>query len=161
MQFSERRSKVLPLWRSRPIRQNMLGLPRWKAAWQERIWVDTVLTMEYCVHSGLPSSREIRSYWRESSEGPRKWLRDWSVSTLRKGWESSGKGGPEKLWSSHLENLSPRKYSETVWMWSWPSALGDPAWAGALDPMISRGLLQPKPFYGEKSFPFLIFLMVF
>ena len=36
---------------------------------------------------GLPSIRETWACWRESSEGPRRWLRDWSISHTRKGWE--------------------------------------------------------------------------
>lgn len=38
--------------------------------------------------SGLPSTRETRSYWRHSNKGPQKWLRYWSISPIKKGWES-------------------------------------------------------------------------
>ena len=36
--------------------------------------------------SGLPSSRKMRSYWRESSGGLRGWWGDWSISPTRRGW---------------------------------------------------------------------------
>ena len=38
--------------------------------------------------SGLPSTREAWVYWTESSEGTQRWLRDWSISLMRKGWGS-------------------------------------------------------------------------
>jgi len=36
--------------------------------------------------SGLPSSRKMRSYWRESSGGLWGWGGDWSISPTRRGW---------------------------------------------------------------------------
>ena len=38
--------------------------------------------------AGLPSTTETQTYWRQSSEGPWRWLRDRSTSFMRKGWES-------------------------------------------------------------------------
>jgi len=38
--------------------------------------------------SGLPSSRKMRSYWKESSGGLRGWWGDWNNSPMRKGWGS-------------------------------------------------------------------------
>ena len=38
--------------------------------------------------SGLPTSRKMRSCWRETSGGLRGWLGDWSISPTRKGWGS-------------------------------------------------------------------------
>ena len=38
--------------------------------------------------SGLPTSRKMRSCWRESSEGLQRWWGDWSVCPMRKGWGS-------------------------------------------------------------------------
>ena len=38
--------------------------------------------------SGLPSSRKMRSYWRESNGGLRGWWGDWSISSRRRGWGS-------------------------------------------------------------------------
>ena len=38
--------------------------------------------------SGLPSSRKMRNYWRESGGGLRGWWGDWSISPVRKGWGS-------------------------------------------------------------------------
>ena len=40
--------------------------------------------------SGLPSSRKMSSYWRESSRGLWGWWGDWSMSPVRKDWGSSG-----------------------------------------------------------------------
>ena len=36
--------------------------------------------------SGFPSSRKLKSYWRESSGGLRGWWGDWSISPTRRGW---------------------------------------------------------------------------
>ena len=38
--------------------------------------------------SGLPTSRKMRSYWRESSGGLQGWWGDWNVSPMRRGWGS-------------------------------------------------------------------------
>ena len=38
--------------------------------------------------SGLPSSRKMKSYWRESSGGLPGWWGDWSISPMRRGWGS-------------------------------------------------------------------------
>ena len=38
--------------------------------------------------AGLPSSRKMRSYWRESSRGLQGWRGDWSIPPTRKGWGS-------------------------------------------------------------------------
>ena len=38
--------------------------------------------------SGLPSTRQMWTYWRESREEPLRRLRDWSICPMRKGWES-------------------------------------------------------------------------
>jgi len=38
--------------------------------------------------SGLSSTRQIWSYWIESSEGPVRRLRDWSIFPIRHGWDS-------------------------------------------------------------------------
>lgn len=64
-----------------------------KALWicaHKRVW-------SIVSSSGLLRTREMWSYWGESSEGPLKWLRDWSVSIFsqkhpfkRKTWESEG-----------------------------------------------------------------------
>jgi len=37
--------------------------------------------------SGLPTTGKTWAYWRESSKGPLRW-RDWSISAMKKGWES-------------------------------------------------------------------------
>ena len=36
--------------------------------------------------SGLPSSRKMKSYWRDSSGGLRGWWGDWNISPTRRGW---------------------------------------------------------------------------
>ena len=46
------------------------------------------LSLEYCSSSGLVSTRETWTYWRESNKGPPRWWRDWSTSPVRRGWES-------------------------------------------------------------------------
>jgi len=38
--------------------------------------------------SGPPSSRKMKSYWRESSTGLQGWWGDWSISPTRRGWGS-------------------------------------------------------------------------
>lgn len=38
--------------------------------------------------SGLPSTRETQSYWRESSSGPLNCWRHWNISSMRKDWGS-------------------------------------------------------------------------
>lgn len=38
--------------------------------------------------SGLPSTRESWTYWKESGKGPQRWWREWSISCIRKGWKS-------------------------------------------------------------------------
>lgn len=38
--------------------------------------------------SELPISKETWMYWRELSEGLWRWLRDWSIFPMRKGWEN-------------------------------------------------------------------------
>lgn len=43
----------------------------------------------------LPSAREMWTYWREFNKGPQRWLRDQSISHMRKGcesWDSSAWG---------------------------------------------------------------------
>ena len=52
------------------------ALPWWGLIW------NTVTS------SGLPTSRKMRSYWRESSGGLRGWWGDWSICPMRKGWGS-------------------------------------------------------------------------
>ena len=37
--------------------------------------------------SGQLCAREAGSYWRQFSKRPQKWLRDWIISPMRKGWE--------------------------------------------------------------------------
>lgn len=50
--------------------------------------------------SELPSMREMWSYWRESSQVPLRWWRDWSLSPGRKGWERwTIQPGDEKAWA--------------------------------------------------------------
>jgi len=39
--------------------------------------------VEYCIR--FPTSRKMRSYWRESSGGLRGWSGDWSICPTRKG----------------------------------------------------------------------------
>jgi len=68
------------LWRVWPAGRERFSfpstLPQWGCIWS------TVSS------SGLPTSRKMRNYWRESSGGIRGWLRDWSISPMRKGWGS-------------------------------------------------------------------------
>lgn len=61
------------------------GQGRWSCSSTQCCWVHT-WSAGSC--SGLSKTREMLSYWRESSAGPRKWLRNWSVSPNRKSWDS-------------------------------------------------------------------------
>ena len=56
----------------------------WSAYWRHCMFA----TLHVMFSSGLPSTREIERYWRESSEGPLRQWRDWNISYIRKGWES-------------------------------------------------------------------------
>jgi len=48
-----------------------------------------ISTGEAAVSSpGLPSTRETWTYWRESSKGPLRPIRDWNISPMRRGGES-------------------------------------------------------------------------
>lgn len=38
--------------------------------------------------SSLPTSKKTRNCWRETSEGQKRWLGNWRISFLRKGWET-------------------------------------------------------------------------
>jgi len=38
--------------------------------------------------SGLPSTKETQAKWRESNKGVQEWWRDWTISPVRKAWES-------------------------------------------------------------------------
>ena len=40
----------------------------------------------WVIRSWLPSSRKMKSYWRESSGGLQGWWGDWSISPTRRGW---------------------------------------------------------------------------
>ena len=51
-------------------------LPEWGPIWS------TVSS------AGLPCSRKVRNYWRESSGGLWGWGGDWSISPTRRGWGS-------------------------------------------------------------------------
>jgi len=46
--------------------------------WWMDLWSNS-FTSGKEISSGLPSSRKMRSYWRESSGGLRGWWGDWSI----------------------------------------------------------------------------------
>ena len=83
----------VPLWQRQPaVSWGTLeealpgGWGRWSFLCSLHWWGHTWSTVSSL---GLPSTSEIWSYWRESSKGPWRWLRDWSISPMRKGRESS------------------------------------------------------------------------
>ena len=55
--------------------------------WWMDLWSNS-FTSGKEISSGLPSSRKMRSYWRESSGGLRGWGGDWSICPVRKAWGS-------------------------------------------------------------------------
>lgn len=44
--------------------------------------------LECCASSGLRSTRDVWTLWRESNDGQIRWWRDWSMSPMRKSWEN-------------------------------------------------------------------------
>lgn len=63
------------------LREEILTLCSSTEHWQDYIWSDVS-------SAGLPTGREIWTYWRESSKGPQIQLRDWRIFHMRKGWKS-------------------------------------------------------------------------
>ena len=37
---------------------------------------------------GVPGARDMWRYWKQYSKGSRRWLKDWNIPDIRKGWES-------------------------------------------------------------------------
>jgi len=72
--------------------------------------------------SGLPSTREPWTYWRQSSEGQWRWLRDWNISPMKNDWESwdcsawrrEGSGGILAMytntWSEAAKKMEPGSF---------------------------------------------------
>ena len=65
--------------------------------------------------SGLPSTREAWTYWRESNEGPQWWWRDWRTSHKRKGWERWDCSawrieGSGKIWRENARRIEPSSF---------------------------------------------------
>lgn len=50
--------------------------------------------------SDLPRVREMWSYWREASKESLRWLRDWSLSCMRKDWRE---------WAAQSEKKAQRE----------------------------------------------------
>jgi len=63
-----------------PIDQGMWSSPSTLARWHY-IWSPMS-------SSGDPSSGKARNFWRESGRGLQRWRVAWSISHMRKGWES-------------------------------------------------------------------------
>jgi len=58
---------------------------RWSFPCIQHWWSHTWSTVS---SSGLLGTSEVWAYWRESRGGPQRWWRDWSISRIRRGWES-------------------------------------------------------------------------
>lgn len=69
-------------------------------------WVEAIVEKEAIQSSsGFPSTMEKWTYWRESNEGPERWLRCWNISLMRKRLSYEERQSPSGPWPPSLAPL--------------------------------------------------------
>ena len=101
---------------------------RWSVPSAEHWWGYTCSTVS---SSELLSTKEMWTYWREPNKGPRRLLRDWTISPMREGWDRlawwrEGSGGIFLMYINTLRKGAKRTDSGSF-LWcpvTGPEAVG-------------------------------------